>query len=144
MSKTIICVACVFMAMIGAISESFANDVFCPETIIESSRVDGPTGDWLVDASQGVRTLDSVGVYLGDPALRGAQVPDHTRRSKTEETVTWQLARAIGDDFWVGCAYIGTSAMLFKKIAVSDTRCVVKYTLLPTGRRLKLKSFACK
>ena len=87
------------MAMIGAISESFANDVFCPETIIESSKVDGPTGDWLVDASQGVRTLDSVGVYLGDPALRGAQVPDYTRRSKTEETVTWQLARAIASEW---------------------------------------------
>lgn len=88
--------------------------------------------------------MERAGVYLGNPPEYGALVPDATHRSTLRETVTWRLVRAPEDVFWIGCAYTGTTAMLFKKLDSGVTRCTVTYDLLPSGRRQRLRVLECR
>jgi len=123
---------------------AIAADVHCPPSIMETPSVSTKDEQWVVVASSGERQLERVGIYLGKPSEYGAQVPDSENATKKTETVTWRLTRAASDTFWVGCSYVGTTAMLFKKVDTSVTACVASYDLLPSGRRQRLSAMVCK
>jgi hypothetical protein len=92
----------------------------------------------------GTRPLDKVVVYLSHPTQNGALVPDSTKRTKTEERVTWRLVRGPSDEFWVGCTYHGTTAIMAKRLGQDVRQCVASYQLLPSGSRLRLIGMSCK
>ena len=75
----------------------------------------------------------------------GAQNPDSTERNGSEiERVTWKLTSSASEKFAVGCAYTGTTAVLYKTLDAGIRRCVATYALLPTGRRQRLQSMQCE
>jgi hypothetical protein len=122
----------------------FAMEIRCPHSISESPFVNPPDGEWEVVAELGERPLDQVSMYLFHPSKRGALVPDSTQRAKSEEKVSWRLGHGNNDEFWVGCSYYGTTAILAKKIDASISQCIATYELLRTGSRLRLKGMSCK
>lgn len=113
-----------------------AAEIQCPRTITETPAVSTPNDQWTVVALSGERPLEGVGVYLGDPPEHGAQVPDSTK-TKTR-IVKWRLVRAEKDTFWVGCTYVGTTAMLFQKVDAKASACAATYDLMPSGRPQRL------
>lgn len=94
--------------------------------------------------SSGPRPVEHAGIYLGSPDEQAALVPDAQRKSRTEEIITWQIKRAESDDFWLGCSYTGTTAMLFRKLDSAVRGCTASYDLLPTGKRQRLRNIACQ
>jgi hypothetical protein len=121
-----------------------AADIVCPLSIVETPGVSTETKDWSVVAPSGERPLEHVGIYLGSLSEHGAQVPDSDEPIKGKEAVTWRLARKEGDTFWIGCSYVGTTAMLFQKVAAAVTTCVASYDLLPIGKRQRLSAMICR
>jgi len=121
----------------------FAEKIACPTTVTEIPVVEKPDGDWLVQAFKGERPLDYAGIFLADDHQSYAQVPDKTRRRKTEEYVEWNLVKLATERALVGCSYVGTTALVFKVLDPGYKKCVATYKLLPTGRRLSLKSLEC-
>ena len=93
-----------------------AAEIHCPASITETPTVSTEEKQWLVVATSGVRQLEHVGIYLGNPSEYGAQVPDATKTADKKETVTWRFLRSATDTFWIGCSYLGTTAMLFQKV----------------------------
>ena len=128
----------------AAASDSVATEIKCPDSIRERPVVETQVEGWDVVGEAGVRPLDRVGIYLFNPAKNGALVPDATKRTKTEERVTWLLVRGQSDEFWVGCIYHGTTALLAKRLDQDVGQCVASYQLLPTGTRLRLIRMSCK
>lgn len=121
-----------------------AADLSCPDVITETPTVQEASKPWVSLGEQGLRRLDHVAVYFGHPNRRGAQIPDKTLRSKSEEVVIWLVSATKDEQFWVGCAYLGTTALLITPIESVARDCRARYTLLPTGKRLKLQSFTCQ
>ena len=134
----------VFSCCLVAASDSVAAEFKCPESIRDRPVVETQVEGWDVVANAGVRPLERVGVYLSNPTKNGALVPDGTKRTKTEERVTWRLVRGPSDEFWVGCIYQGTTAILAKRLGEDVGQCVATYQLLPTGNRLRLVGMSCK
>lgn len=120
-----------------------AAEIFCPRTITETPTVATANNQWTVVALLGERPLEGVGVYLGDPPEHGAQVPDSTKTIKKARIVKWRLVRAEKDTFWVGCTYVGTTAMLFQKLDAKVSACAATYDLLPSGRPQRLSGMVC-
>ncbi|MBI5256095.1 MAG: hypothetical protein HY855_06315 [Burkholderiales bacterium] len=120
-----------------------AAPVACPAVLSEVPSVSPVAPGWTVLAQPGDRPLEQAGVYLGAPEQRGALTPDTVQRDKQHEQLRWQLHRKAGDEFWIGCSYQGTTAMVFRKLESTTTRCQARYALLPTGRRLRLDSLDC-
>ena len=129
---------------IGFYQTAAALEIRCPANLMETPGVVSPDPLWTIAATTGERPLDSVGVYWGSTDQRGAQVPDDTQKIKSLETVTWQLPKADGGHYWVGCSYTNTTAMLYQKIVPTYSRCTATYTLLPSGRRLRLAAMLCQ
>lgn len=121
-----------------------AAEIHCPASVTETPTVSTEEKQWIVVAIPGERNLERVGIYLGNPSEYGAQVPDSTKTVKKKETVTWRLTRSETDTFWVGCSYVGTTAMLFQKVDAKATTCVASYDLLPSGRRQRLSAMVCQ
>lgn len=126
----------------------FAADVaeiqfVCPVTLDVHQVGTSPSNDWTSVDGQGKQSLLRVGFFLHHPNQRGALVPDSTARHKMEEQVTWSFPRNPGDDFWLGCIYTDTTAMLVRKLSDSVTACSVNYVLLPTGVRSEIKNILC-
>lgn len=121
-----------------------AVEIHCPASMTETPTVSSAEKQWVVVAPSGERYLERVGIYLGNPSEDGAQVPDSTKTDKRKETVTWRLTRSETDTFWVGCSYVGTTAMLFQKVDAKATTCVAAYDLLPSGRRQRLSAMVCQ
>jgi len=119
-------------------------EIECPASITETPSVISGNAAWLISAKTGERPLEHAGIYLGSPAEAGAQVPDSTRTTRFREKVTWKLVRAPQDEFWVGCSYTGTSAILLKRLESGVTQCIATYTLLPSGRRQQLETMDCR
>jgi hypothetical protein len=132
-----------FLCCIAAASDSIATEIKCPDSISETPVVEARGDGWEVVAEPGHRPLDKVGVFLFHPAQHGALVPDSTKRTKTEERLTWQLVRGQTDEFWVGCMYQGTTAILAQRLAKDVGQCVASYRLLPSGTRLRLIAMSC-
>lgn len=88
--------------------------------------------------------MDQAGIYIGIGAEYGAQVPDTTRKSNREERVNWRMPSPATETYWVGCSYVGTTALLVIKLKPTIEACVATYTLLPTGRRQRLKNIDCQ
>lgn len=121
-----------------------AEEIHCPTSVTESPAVVTNEKNWTVVARSGERHLEHVGIYLGTPAEYSAQVPDSTKTLKKKQMVKWQLTRSETDTFWVGCSYLGTTAMLFQKIDAKATTCVASYDLLPSGRRQRPSTMVCE
>lgn len=121
-----------------------AAEIHCPTSVKETPTVSTEEKQWTVVASSGERHLEHVGIYLGDPSEYSAQVPDSTKTVKKKQIVKWRLTRSKTDTFWVGCSYVGTTAMLFQKVDGKATMCVASYDLLPSGRRQRLSAMVCQ
>lgn len=123
---------------------SHAIEIRCPSTMSETPVVQLPDQQWAVFAKSGERPVEQAGIYLVANGEYGAQIPDSTHQiGKNEEQVRWQMTGSPTEIFAVGCSYTGTTAMLFKTVDGNTKRCVATYTLLPTGRRQRLKSMNC-
>lgn len=121
----------------------FADEIKCPSFIFEQPTISDSPKEWTVVAKVGERPLEQVGIYLGSLVEAGAQVPDSSQKVKLKEIVTWNIQRSPEDTFWVGCSFVGTSAMMFQKIETKIKSCTATYELLPTGRRQRLLSMSC-
>lgn len=130
--------------MLSISPPAVGGKITCPESIAETPAVTVDDKQWTAVTKSGDRPLEGVGVYLGTLSEHGAQVPDSTKKAKRKEIVTWKIKRAPADAFWVGCSYVGTTAMLFQALAPSVTVCVAEYDLLPSGKRQRLSSVNCR
>jgi hypothetical protein len=88
--------------------------------------------------------LDRVAFYFKHPKDSGTLVPDKTDKQKGEERVTWNFVHGTGDEFWLGCLYTGTTVVLAQKLKPDVSQCVVRYDLLPSGSRLRIKAVSCR
>ena len=132
---------CVTVLMTG---NSRASDLKCPESASVKQRLEaGPSGWEVVGGSDEVK-LDRVGFYLRHPREAGSLVPDATQKVQGEERVIWNFQRNPGDQFWIGCIYRDTTIMLAQKLDPKISRCEVRYELLTSGSRLRVKGVACK
>lgn len=130
--------------------ECVAEEIKCPKFIIETPSVSTQDKDWIVGADAGERYLDNVGVFYSDanggPSLQGSTAPDDSKSTKDNITATWRMnvkgfAQGV---MWVGCRYIGTTAILFKKIDPSTKVCVATYDLLDSGHDLQIRRMDCQ
>lgn len=142
--KSLLCIAAVTSSLLIATRSTLAAEIHCPETITELPTVSNKNKEWTVITSSGERQLESIGIYLGTPAEYGAQVPDSTRTIGKKEDITWKITRSTADTFWLGCSYVGTTAMLFQKLAATVKECVATYDLLPSGKRQRLRTVECR
>lgn len=144
-SKSFLTVSILALSPLFVAIETRAAAIYCPKVIIETPAVSTVDKEWTVSAISGERLVEHVGIYVGSPSEYGSQVPDSTQTiRKNEETVTWTMPAARTEIFWVGCSYIGTTAILFKKLDPGITVCVARYALLPTGRRQRLNGMDCR
>ena len=143
-SISILSTTLLVLSPLFACSSIPAAEINCPESITETPTVSAVDSIWTVVADTGERRLEHVGIYLGSLSEYGAQVPDSTTTLKKKEMVTWRIIRGETDTFWVGCSYVGTTALLFQKLDSSVTKCIATYDLLPTGRRQWLSSMECQ
>ena len=121
-----------------------AADLNCPDAITETPTVQDAPTPWVFQGDQGRRHLDQVAVYFGHPNERGVQIPDKIIKSKSGEIVVWLISATKGEQYWVGCSYLGTTAVLISPIEILTRGCSARYSVLPTGKRLKLLSFTCR
>lgn len=132
------------LCLLSISSPSVAGDIKCPGSITETPTVSLTDKRWTVVTNSGERPLEHVGIYLGTLSEYGAQVPDATKKSKRKETVTWNIQRSPTDTFWVGCSYVGTTAVLLQELDSSVNVCMATYDLLPSGRRQRLSTLNCQ
>jgi hypothetical protein len=132
-----------FLFVIGLSFKCYSAKINCPDSIIETPQVISAEKDWKVMATSGVRRLDHIEIYLGNPSDGGVQIPDSTKIVAGKEIVEWKLKHANADVFWISCSYIGTTAILIQKLDSKFTECIATYELLKNGRRLRLISVDC-
>lgn len=133
----------IFFLYFGMVLESKAFNIQCPESIKENLSVKDSPADWEVIEGPGEHTLDQVSIYLSHPRQKGTQVPDNVKRTKNEESVTWRIIRGQSDEYWVGCSYHDTTAILARKLNNRISQCVASYEISQTGQRLRLKKAFC-
>lgn len=132
-------------ALLSAIAfAAQAATLQCPRTIIEKPAVAPENAPWSVVANSGERQLEQAGIYIAIGAEYGAQVPDATTTANREEHVKWRMPSPAAETYWVGCSYVGTTAMLVTRLKPTTESCVATYTLLATGRRQRLKNIDCR
>jgi hypothetical protein len=137
-----LCAASAVLA--GGCADVHALDVQCPAALDEAPAVSSTAAGWEIVSEAGKRPLDQVGLYLFHPRQKSSLVPDGTRRLKSDEVVTWRLTRGPKEEFWVACSYVGTTAMLARKLEPPISECAATYELLRSGQRLRLKNVTCK
>jgi hypothetical protein len=121
-----------------------AEDLVCPESFyVQQTATTVPSGWEAASSSQAVH-LDRVAFFLNNPKSGNTLVPDKTNKRANEERVSWTFARGPGDNFWLGCLYTGTTVILTHKLKADVSLCVVRYELLPSGSRLRVKAISCK
>ncbi|MDR0777376.1 MAG: hypothetical protein LBE81_12175 [Azonexus sp.] len=128
-------------------SPALSAVIDCPESIVETPSVSINDKIWTVVAKTGERPLEQVGIYQSrtDTAdVYGAQVPDSTKTTKRQEVSTWNLVRSPTDTFWVGCSYVGTTAIVLKRLDPDTKKCVATYEPNPPSRWKKLSVFRCQ
>ncbi len=131
---------CVFLLA----SPSSAQDLACPVSLsVQQTAASVPAG-WEATASSEPVHLSRVAFYLKNPREGGALVPDKSEKQKDEERVTWSFVSGPGDEFWLGCVYTETTVLLAQRLKKGISRCVVRYGLLPSGSRIRVKSISCK
>ena len=116
----------------------------CPRVIREKPTVLSDIASWLIVSEPGMRPVAEASIYLGAPHESAVQVPDASTIGNGIELISWNLVRTASDEFWLGCSYTGTSAKLFRKIAIEASECSVRYDLLPSGRRQRLRDVSCR
>lgn len=121
-----------------------AATIECPRSITEKPMVSIANSAWSVVAHSGERQVEQAGVYIGIGKEYGAQVPDSTKTVNREEHVTWRMPGPGSETYWLGCSYAGTSAMLVIALNPETQSCMATYTLLPTGKRQRLKRIDCR
>jgi hypothetical protein len=121
-----------------------AQNFVCPPTLpVQQVAAHVPSG-WNAISLSESPSLDRVAFYLSDPTEGASLVPDGRRVTKNEEQVTWTFKHSSGDEFWLGCIYVGSRILLAKKLTSTVTACTVGYDLLPSGSRLRIKSITCR
>jgi len=133
----------IFFLYFGMSFESKALDIQCPGSISESSSIKNSPAGWEVIEEPAEHTLDQISIYLFHPSQKGTQVPDNVKRTRNEESVTWRMIRGQNDEFWVGCSYHDTTAILARKLNNRISQCVASYEISQTGERLRLKKVFC-
>jgi hypothetical protein len=121
-----------------------AAAIECPGSITEAPTVAVPNAAWSVVAKSGERPLDQAGIYIVIGTEYGSQVPDVIRKAKREEHVSWRMPSPTTERYWLGCSYLGTTALLMIELDPAIKSCVATYTLLKTGRRQQLKNIDCR
>lgn len=136
--------ACVVFSM-AAVS-AWSATAQCPRTLDEAPTVMDVPSQWVAVAPRGQRGLDQAGLYWGsDPASLGSLVPTSEQIGKSQERVRWKLVPPPhGEHYWIGCMYVGTTAVLFRRLDLPVTQCEVVYDLLPSRRRNRLVSVECR
>jgi hypothetical protein len=127
-------------------SMSFAIELQCPASVEVSEKLINEPMSWegLIDQSRGGHHLESVGFYVGHPKNKGGVVPDNTARSKDLAKTTWRFPEKKSDDFWIGCTYANTNAMLTQQLPNGLSYCEATSELLPSGSKLRIKSVVCR
>lgn len=121
-----------------------AAPIECPRSITERPMVSMANSAWSVVAHSGERQVEQAGIYIGIGKEYGAQAPDSTKTVNREEHVTWRMPGPGTEKYSLGCSYSGTSAMLVIELKPDVQSCVATYTLLPTGKRQRLKHVDCR
>ncbi len=80
----------------------------CPATIKDTQTVVADKS-WTVTILPGQRVFDGATLYSGDPSKRRSLQPV----PKGEGAMRWAFA---GEDIWVECRYMGSSAILKKNL----------------------------
>jgi hypothetical protein len=121
-----------------------AQKFVCPPTLsVQQIAARVPPG-WNAISLSNPPSLDRVAFYLSNPAEGASLIPDGRSVINNEEQVTWTFKRSSGDEFWLGCIYVGSRVILAKKLTGDVTACVVRYDLLPSGSRLRINSIICR
>lgn len=132
------------MFLLAAAMMAQAATIQCPRSITEKPAVASPPSAWVVVAESGPRSLSQAGISIKIGSEYGAQVPDAVSRARREEHVNWTLPPApAAERYWLGCSYLGTTAMLVVKLEPTDKSCVAIYELVKTGKRQRLKTVDC-
>lgn len=139
LAKAVLITTC----LVAATMSSYAIDIECPRTISETPSLRDVPDDWEGVVQTGQRPLEQIGLYLGHPQKKGSLVPDDETKTRKEESVTWKIVRAPQDEYWVGCTYYGTSVILARKLDEHVSRCVARYSMLPSHQRDSLIGFHC-
>ena len=80
-----------------------AEEFTCPATLPVRQTAISLQNGWEAVPNNDPVHLDGVSIFYKHPRERGSQVPDKMDRTKVEESVTWNIVRAPGDEFWLGC-----------------------------------------
>jgi hypothetical protein len=132
------------LCILALVSSLVSEDFTCPASLsVQQTAAKVPSG-WEAIPSSEPAHLDRIAFYLHNPKIGGALVPDKTSDQKGEARDTWNFIANPGDDFWLGCVYTGSSLVLAQKLKAGISQCVVRYDLLPSGSRLRVKSISCK
>lgn len=92
-----------FVTLLGATPVmTQAEAIHCPALIQELASISDLDASWRIVSTQRERSLERVGLYLGDPAEQGSLLPDATYKSETVETVLWRLPPTTTDAYRVG------------------------------------------
>ncbi len=121
-----------------------AAELTCPASLSVTPNVQEPGKGWKVFNGAESVPLDQVVMFLDNPSHKGSLVPDDSQKTKTEARDRWTFHRASGDTYWLGCAYLNTTAVAARELEQNISQCEVRYSLLPTGRRLAVKDITCK
>ena len=137
--------ACLLFISVTAQASNEADQSWqCPPQISETPLVSSQQPGWQVLLSSDQRPLDRVGIFLGPLNALAAQVPDQSENKEGMAIDSWQLPRAAGDHYLVGCSYTDTSSMLYKALPDSIQHCQARYQLTPAGQRQRLLSMTCE
>jgi len=125
-------------------NSSWAAELKCPTSVAVRQELQTTPAGWEAVGGSSDVQLDRVAFYLKDPSLGGSLVPDATQRSKGEEREIWKFKANPGDEFWMGCVYLDTTVILARKLDTTVSKCEVRYELLPSGSRLRVKQILCE
>jgi len=131
------------LALATAQSSHAATTITCPPILVETPIVQSMLAGWEVDVRAGRRPLSDVAIQLSRGSDRGGVAPDAATQSGRQETATWSLSPGDGNVYWVACSYGNTSALLLQKVPETARRCVARYDVLKSGRRLDVWPVTC-
>jgi hypothetical protein len=121
-----------------------AADLKCPTSVAVRQELQATPAGWEAVGGSSDVQLDRVAFYLKHPNIGGSLVPDATERSKGEERESWKFVSAPGDKFWMGCIYHDTTVILARELDTGVSKCEVRYELLRSGSRLRVKQISCE
>jgi hypothetical protein len=124
---------------------SVSEELNCPSSLQETPAATTDDPRWVLVTPAGRRSLDRVNLYVGNPPELSKMVPPSTRKIVGgTETFTWELLRSSTPTYWVGCTYVNTTAVLFRRVDTSASRCVAMFDVSRSGGVSLFNSMVCK